>query len=469
MTEPEFLTVQDVLDLHDALLDEHGGQAGIRDRGLLESAVAMPAAAFDGVFLHQEPRQLGDGTRRRSSSLIGETLDSRRSPGFHRGMRFLFTACFGTGHVNPMIPLAAAARDAGHDVIFATPATHAARLGKLGFRVLPCGVSADDPRVDAAAVTGRRALPGGGTTAMGALFIDLAARQLLSELPAVMDDARPDVVVSELFEFAGPIVAEQRGLPVALFAYGAPMGLTQLDERSGGAWGRLRESAGLDGDVVRAAGRGPVLVAAPRGFAHPELAALGPFFLRPDGGDQDVDAKVDWIDALPARPTIYATLGTAFASSAPGLFEAFVDGLQELDASVIVTVGPRRDPATLGARPPHVRVERYVPQSALLPRCDLVVAHAGYGTTMGCLRAGVPMVLLPFGADQPMNAAACERLGASLTLDPKSVSPPRVRELASRVLGDPSFRAAARTAARELDAMPGPDAAVQHVVRAATR
>ncbi len=43
MTEPQFLTVQDVLDLHELLLDEHGGQAGVRDHGLLESAVAIPA------------------------------------------------------------------------------------------------------------------------------------------------------------------------------------------------------------------------------------------------------------------------------------------------------------------------------------------------------------------------------------------------------------------------------------------
>jgi death-on-curing protein len=54
---PEFLDVEDVIALHAVLLDEHGGQAGIRDRGLLESAVAMPAATFDGVFLHERPAQ----------------------------------------------------------------------------------------------------------------------------------------------------------------------------------------------------------------------------------------------------------------------------------------------------------------------------------------------------------------------------------------------------------------------------
>ncbi len=51
---PEFLDVDDVLELHATLIDEHGGSDGIRDRGLLESAVAQPTASFGGEFLHQD-------------------------------------------------------------------------------------------------------------------------------------------------------------------------------------------------------------------------------------------------------------------------------------------------------------------------------------------------------------------------------------------------------------------------------
>jgi death-on-curing protein len=54
VSEPEFLDVEDVLAIHDALLDEHGGQAGIRDRGLLESAVATPQVTFGGELLHED-------------------------------------------------------------------------------------------------------------------------------------------------------------------------------------------------------------------------------------------------------------------------------------------------------------------------------------------------------------------------------------------------------------------------------
>ncbi len=52
--EPDFLTVDDVLELHDDQLRLFGGGDGLRDRGALESAVAVPQASFDGAFLHED-------------------------------------------------------------------------------------------------------------------------------------------------------------------------------------------------------------------------------------------------------------------------------------------------------------------------------------------------------------------------------------------------------------------------------
>ena len=52
--EPEFLTVEDVLQIHDEQLSAYGGATGIRDQGLLESAVAMPQASFGGAYLHED-------------------------------------------------------------------------------------------------------------------------------------------------------------------------------------------------------------------------------------------------------------------------------------------------------------------------------------------------------------------------------------------------------------------------------
>jgi death on curing protein len=52
MIEPEFLTVEDVLLIHDEQLEAYGGIHGIRDKGLLESATMMPQASFGGEYLH---------------------------------------------------------------------------------------------------------------------------------------------------------------------------------------------------------------------------------------------------------------------------------------------------------------------------------------------------------------------------------------------------------------------------------
>lgn len=47
-----FLDVDDVLELHAAQLDVFGGGSGLRDRGLLESAVAQPQVSIDGQYAH---------------------------------------------------------------------------------------------------------------------------------------------------------------------------------------------------------------------------------------------------------------------------------------------------------------------------------------------------------------------------------------------------------------------------------
>jgi len=51
---PDFLTLEDVLLLHSDQVDLYGGEHGVRDLGLLESAVAMPRASFGGELLHKD-------------------------------------------------------------------------------------------------------------------------------------------------------------------------------------------------------------------------------------------------------------------------------------------------------------------------------------------------------------------------------------------------------------------------------
>jgi death on curing protein len=51
---PKFLNLAEVLEVHNDQIDRYGGSFGVRDMGLLRSALAMPAASFGGSFLHTD-------------------------------------------------------------------------------------------------------------------------------------------------------------------------------------------------------------------------------------------------------------------------------------------------------------------------------------------------------------------------------------------------------------------------------
>jgi len=149
------------------------------------------------------------------------------------------------------------------------------------------------------------------------------------------------------------------------------------------------------------------------------------------------------------------------------LFQRVLTGLRDLPIDLIVTVGRDLDPDELGAQPANVRVERFLPQAALLPHCDVLVSHAGSGSVLGALANGLPMVLLPLGADQPLNAARCQALGVAEVLEAATVTPQGARAAVSRVLGDPACRRAAERVRDEIGALRGPEYAVNLLERLA--
>jgi len=112
-------------------------------------------------------------------------------------------------------------------------------------------------------------------------------------------------------------------------------------------------------------------------------------------------------------------------------------------------------------------LERYLPLGALLARCSLAVFHGGSGTLGHVIAHGLPMVILPLGADQPENAARCAELGASRTLDQAQLTPEHIREVVLDVLRTPSYRQVAERLRNEFDALPGPEFAVALLERLA--
>ena len=116
-----------------------------------------------------------------------------------------------------------------------------------------------------------------------------------------------------------------------------------------------------------------------------------------------------------------------------------------------------------------------------MPHAAVVVGHGGYGTTLGTLRRGVPLVVVPlFSADQWANAAAAAAAGAAVALDAERDDPPRaraarrehagrLRPAVERVLDDPSFRRSAERIAAAMRALPPVDAAVDALRALAAR
>jgi MGT family glycosyltransferase len=150
-------------------------------------------------------------------------------------------------------------------------------------------------------------------------------------------------------------------------------------------------------------------------------------------------------DELGADPLIYISLGTVF-NNRPEFFRACLEAFGGLPLRVAMSAGRRVDLAALGPVPPNFLLAAYlpVPIAKLLARCTLAITHAGAGTLEECARAGLPQLMYPQAGDQFILADRVQQLGAGLRLSDADIAGGRLRELASRVMDDPSYRRAAR-------------------------
>jgi UDP:flavonoid glycosyltransferase YjiC (YdhE family) len=240
-----------------------------------------------------------------------------------------------------------------------------------------------------------------------------------ADLVALLDEWIPAVVVHDLSEVGAILAAEQRGLPYAEVNLGNEPG-RGVESLFGDSWQRVRAEAGLPPDPAGERLSNWLGLA----FTPPSWGALfgAPLptthRIRMPGFDRaDLEQAPSWSAELgQERPFVYASLGTSFAV-ARRVLKAIIAALGELPVDAVVTVGRINDPERLGPAPSNVRVEQYVPQSHLLPRASAMVCHSGFSTVLGALRYGVPLVLLPMGADHFVNAECCTRLGVATVVD----------------------------------------------------
>jgi UDP:flavonoid glycosyltransferase YjiC (YdhE family) len=299
-------------------------------------------------------------------------------------------------------------------------------------------------------------------------FARSAARHRAPASAALCTEWQADVLLCDETDFGGMIAAERLGLPYAsvlVMAAGSFVRASVISE----ALDELRTDQGLPPDPALAMlSRYLVLSPFPPSFrdpAYPLPATAHPF--RPPMRLAAGEPAPAWSQVLPGAPTVYVTLGTIFNMESGDLFTRVLAGLRELPINVIVTVGQHIDPAEFGPQPPTIHIEQYIPQVAVLPYCDLVVSHGGSGSISGTLAHGLPTVVIPMGADQPLNAARCTELGVGRMLDPVAATPEMVREAVATVLADPSYRRAAERLRDEFAALPEPMHAVRLLERLA--
>jgi UDP:flavonoid glycosyltransferase YjiC (YdhE family) len=127
----------------------------------------------------------------------------------------------------------------------------------------------------------------------------------------------------------------------------------------------------------------------------------------------------------------------------------------------LVTLGPAMAPDALGDDlPANVTVVASAPHAEVLEQASAVITHAGHGTIIKALAAGVPVVATPMGRDQPDNAIRAVEAGAAVALKPNAKAD-AIRDALQTILGEPRYAAAAgRLSAAIAAEAAGPDRAL---------
>ena len=212
--------------------------------------------------------------------------------------------------------------------------------------------------------------------------------------------------------------------------------------------------------LVRRAGAGIVVV--PREFdnwpAPPaNVVHVGPLNDDPPGASWSSPWKAD-----DPRPLVVVTLGTSYMAQETVL-ERIAAALDPVQLRILICTGNDLLPDRVTA-PDGVVVRGYVPHTAVLPGAAIVLTHAGTGTLLAAFSAGVPVVCLPLGRDQPANARRVVELGLGRSLSPDA-SPRELRAAVDEVLADRTVGSRTKQLAETMRNYHSADAATAAVER----
>jgi rhamnosyltransferase subunit B len=386
---------------------------------------------------------------------------------------------FGTfGDVNPLIALALELKQRGHIPVLAVPEMFRAKIEPLGIGFFPVRPDQDQTDKELVALIYDKKT---GTEYGLREFLFPVIRQSYDDLLAAVEaDGGADLLLTGELAYAGPIVAEKTGIPWVSYvlapfsffsAYDPPVlppyptlaKAQAVVPRMGHVVARfarfvtrrwpepvyeLRRELGLDRgkDPIFDAKHSEHLVLAlfsqVLGEQQPDwpenTRVTGFVFYDGDAGKSDLSPELtQFLDAGP--PPLVFTLGSAAVLDAGDFYEQSAQVAKDLGLRAVLLVG--NDPQNIPREPlpEHICIVKYAPYSQLFPKASVIIHQGGVGTTAQALRAGKPMLVMPYSHDQPDNARRVRRLGVAKVVQRKNYTAERAIRLIQSLLTNPRY------------------------------
>jgi UDP:flavonoid glycosyltransferase YjiC (YdhE family) len=405
-------------------------------------------------------------------------------------LRIVFSTIGTFGDTNPLIAIALELKRRGHVPVMAIPAVFKPKVVPLGLEFHEVRPDIDPKNTILAEMI--YDVKKGTERGLREFLFPVLRQSYDDLLDAATKPERADLLVLGELNYAGPIVAEVTGIPWASFVL-APLSffsafdppvlppyprLARADKALPGfgrvirrvarfvtrKWSEpiyeLRRELGLPkgANPIFDAKHSPSLVLAL--FSRvlgveqkdwpPNTKITGFCYYDADGGNSALPSQLEaFLDAGPA-PVVF-TLGSAAVLAAGKFYEFSARAAIKLGIRAVLLIGTDPRNRVRQVLPDSICVAEYAPYSALFSRAAMVVHQGGVGTVAQCLRAGKPMLIMPYSHDQPDNGRRMRRLGVAGVIQRGNYTPVRAARKLQAMLDEPSFAQRAAQVAERLE------------------
>jgi UDP:flavonoid glycosyltransferase YjiC (YdhE family) len=393
------------------------------------------------------------------------------------------------GDINPLIAIALELKRRGHVPVMAVPAVFEGKIRPLGleFHAVRPDIDPENTAMVAMIYDVKK-----GTERGLREFLFPALRLTYQDLlDAATRPERADLLLVGELNYAGPLVAEVTGIPWASYVL-APLSffsafdppvlpmyprLARADRVVPGMGRAVRRVArlvsrawpepiyDLRAELGLTRGTNPLFDAKHSPFLvlalfsrvlgveqrdwPPHVRIAGFCFYDSDAGNAGLPAHLERFLEVGAAPVVF-TLGSAAVLAAGSFYEESAEAAERLGIRAVLLIGGDARNRPKRALPESICVAEYAPYSALFQRAAMVVHQGGVGTVAQCLRAGRPMLIMPYSHDQPDNARRMRRAGVARVIERDSYTAARVAPMLQAMLGDRELAARAGHLAEQL-------------------